>query len=147
MLADLCRRLTGCFESVEVFKPLSGSLPTAAQTGLPENAVRLANRAVQDMLEKAQEKELTHGRHMYTTTFTAKDRARVGKNAAENGNAKAQRHFKELNLSESTIRLLQEKYLKELSQRAKAGDSTEVTQLGVAKHGRKLALGETLMLR
>ena len=37
---------------LKFFKPVSGSLPTAEQTGLPENAVRSANHAVQNMLEK-----------------------------------------------------------------------------------------------
>ena len=45
-----------------------------------------------------QRKEPAGGRK-YTTTFTAEDRAKVGKYAAENGVAKAQRHFKQLNLS------------------------------------------------
>ena len=67
-------------------KPLSGRLPTAEETSLPENAVRSANNAVQNM-EPA-------GGRKYTTTFTAEDRAKVGKYAAENGVAKAQRHFK-----------------------------------------------------
>ena len=75
-------------------KPLSGRLPTAEETSLPENAVRSANNAVQNM----QRKEPAGGRK-YTTTFTAEDRAKVGKYAAENGVAKAQRHFKQLNLS------------------------------------------------
>ena len=115
-------------------KPLSDRLPTAEETSLPENAVRSANNAVQNMQRKRK----------YTTTFTAEDRAKVGKYAAENGVAKAQRHFKQLNLSESTIRYFRKRYLNELSKRVKAGDSTEVTQLDVAKRGRKLALGETL---
>ena len=34
------------------FKPVSGSLLTAEQTGLPEIAVRSANRAVKNMPEK-----------------------------------------------------------------------------------------------
>ena len=68
-------------------KPLSGRLPTAEETSLPENAVRSANNAVQNM----QRKEPAGGRK-YTTTFTAEDRAKVGKMkyAAENGVAKAQ---------------------------------------------------------
>ena len=96
------------------------------------------------MLEKAREKEPTHGPRKYTTNFTAEDRAKVGKYAAENGIAKAQRPFKELKLSESTIRYFRKRYLNKLAQRVKAGDLTEVTQLGVVKRGRKLALGETL---
>ena len=68
-------------------KPLSGRLPTAEETSLPENAV-----------QNMQRKEPAGGRK-YTTTFTAEDRAKVGKYAAENGVAKVQRHFKQLNLS------------------------------------------------
>jgi hypothetical protein len=119
------------------FKPVSGSLPTAEQTGLPENAVHSANHAVQNMMEK----EPTGGRRKYMTTFNAEDRAKVGKYAAENGVAKAQRHFKQLDLSESTVCYFRKKYLNELSKHSKAEDSSEVTQLDVAKCGRKLALG------
>ena len=87
-------------------EPMSENLLTTdhEQTGLPENADRSADRAVQDMLEKAREKEPTHGRRKYTTTFTAEDRAKVGKYAAKNGIVKAQRYFKELKLSKSTVR-------------------------------------------
>ena len=93
------------------------------------------------MVEKAREKEPIHGRCKFTTSFIAEVRAKVGKYAAENGIAKAQRYFKELKLSESTVRYFRERYLKELAQRAKAGDLTEVMQLGVVKRGRKLAFG------
>ena len=53
-------------------KPLSGRLPTAEETSLPENAVRSANNAVQNM----QRKEPAGGRK-YTTTFTAEDRWQI----------------------------------------------------------------------
>ena len=94
-------------------EPMSENLLTTdhEQTELPENADRSADRAVQDMLEKAREKEPTHGRRKYTTTFTAEDRAKVGKYAAENGIVKAQRHFKELKLSKSTVRYFRKRYL------------------------------------
>ena len=68
------------------FKPVSGSLPTAEWIGL---AVHSANHAV-NMLEK----EPSSVRTTYAYNFTAEDRATVGKYAAENGVAKAQRYFK-----------------------------------------------------
>ena len=47
----------------------------------------------------------------YMTSFTAEDHAKLGKYAAENGVAMAQKHFKQLNLIESTVRYFREKYL------------------------------------
>ena len=44
-------------------------------------------------------------------SFTAEDHAKLGKYAAENGVAMAQKHFKQLNLIESTVRYFREKYL------------------------------------
>ena len=40
----------------------------------------------------------------YTMTFSAEDHAKVGNYAAENGVTMAQKHFKQLNLSETTVR-------------------------------------------
>ena len=63
----------------------------------------------------------------YTMTFTAEDRTKIGKYAAHNGVAATRKHFKQLNLGESTVRHFRKKYLDELSKHAKAGGSTEVS--------------------
>ena len=65
--------------------------------------------------------------------FTAEDRAKIGKYAAHNGVAAARKHFKQLNLGESTVRHFRKKYPDEVPKRAKAGDSTDVSTLEVAK--------------
>ena len=90
------------------------------------------------------EKESASSRHKYTKIFTAKDHAKVGKCATEYGNTKAQRHFRDLNQSEGIVCLFKKRYLNELAQHAKAGDSTEMMQLNITKCGHKLALSEIL---
>ena len=119
------------------------TLPTAEQTGLPEQAVSSANHAVKSALERE-----ANGRRKwrYTMTFTVEDHAKIVKCAVDNGVAVAQKHFKEPNLSESTVCYFRKKYLTELSKRVKA-DLSEVTKLDVAKSGRKVTLGEILHLR
>ena len=60
-------------------------------------------------------KEKTCCKRKYTMSFTAEDRAKVGKYAAENGVAMARKHFKQLNLSESTVHYFRKKYLTEVA--------------------------------
>ena len=103
-----------------------------------------ANRAVEKTLRGSDGDDDHKRPRKYTTTFTSEDRAKVGQYAAQNGVARALRHFQSLNLSESTVRYFRKLYLAEVSKRAKAKDSTEVTHLDVAKRGRKVALGEKL---
>ena len=59
------------------------------------------------MLEKEkcqQGEDLSSGRKCkYTMTFITEDCAKVGKYTTENGIAKMQKHFKQLNLSKSTV--------------------------------------------
>ena len=76
------------------------------------------------------------------TSFTAEDRAKVGKYASENGVAMARKHFKQLNLSESTVGYFRKKYLTEVAKRAKVGDSSVVMKVDTVKRERKVALGE-----
>ena len=90
------------------------------------------------------EKESASSRHENTNIFTAKDHTKVGKYATEYGNSKAQRHFRDLTLSEDTVCLFKKRYLNELAQHAKTGDSTEMMQLNITKCGNKLALSEVL---
>ena len=111
------------------------------QTEFPEQAVSSANHAVKSVVER----EAYGGcKQKYTTTFTAEDHVKVGKCTAENRVTVAQKCFKQLNLSESTVHFFRKKYLNKLSTCVKAGDSSEVTKLGIVKCGCKVALGETL---
>ncbi len=124
-----------CFAAASMsllyFKSSIG-LVIAKQTRLPEKAVCSANTALQHMLDEVRGKESASSGHKYTKIFTAKDR-QVGKYATETGITKAQRHLTELDLSESTALYFKKRYLSELAQHAKAGDST-VMQLDIAKH-------------
>ena len=107
---------------LKLFKPVN-DLPSAEQTGLPEHAVSSANRAVKTMLEKGKcQLDGPSGDHKrkYTMTYTAEDRAKAGKYAAHNGVAMAWKHFKQLDISESTVRYFRKKYLDEVSKHAKA---------------------------
>ena len=68
-----------------------------------------------------------------------------------NGVAAAQRHFSaelKTDLKESTVRTWKMKYLKELSQRRRAGTvDMEVTSLPSKRRGRPLMLGEKLDMK
>ena len=67
----------------------------------PAHAVSSANSAVKRALDGVYT-DRARRKRKYTTTFTPEDRAKVGKYAAQNGVAKAQKNFRKLNLSEST---------------------------------------------
>ena len=125
------------------------AIPTAAETGLPALAVESANSAV----AKFGKKQLHHQdapagswKRKYTLTYmyTDKDCAEVGKYAAENSVARAQKHFPDLDLGESMVRYFRNKYLVEVVQRTKNGDTTKVTKLPCGQRGRKVALDEKL---
>ena len=79
------------------FKP--NNLPTPEQTGLPVAVNTEANKSVQRVLEESTQAKK---RKKYTT-FTAEDRAAIGRYAAENGNASAVKKFN--GIGESTVRL------------------------------------------
>ena len=103
-------------------------LPTPEQTGIGERATKEANAAVGN--ELADRATGTSRKRKYTN-FTDKDRAMIGKHAAENGNLSAQKKFKSSfpDLGESTVRLFKTKYLEAMKQRAAKGDSSPVTSI------------------
>ena len=69
----------------------------------------------------------------------AKDRAQIGKYAAENGNAAAVHKY---GVGESTARLFKTKFLAALSAQMKKGDSEPVTAIAPGRRGRPLLLEE-----
>ena len=87
---------------LRIFKPL-GQLPTADQTGLPTHAVSSANSAARKRALDGEDTDRAKWKQKYATTFTPEDRAKVGKYAAQNGVAKAQKNFRKLNLKESKV--------------------------------------------
>ena len=72
------------------------------------------------------------------TVFDAEDRAAIGKYAAKNGNASAQKHFKSKfpDLGESTVRSFKKKYLSPLAVQ------TDASSIPTKCMGRPLALGD-----
>ena len=115
------------------------SLPTPEETGLPCHVNDEANKSVSGALKKESAAE----KKKYLTTFTAEDRAQIGKYAAENGNNAAVKKFHETHrVGESTERLFKKKYLTEINLDWREKHNTE--RLPAAKHGRKVLLGEEL---
>ena len=125
---------------LKFFKPVN-SLPSAKETGITDHAASSANHAVQKMLEKESckrgEDPSGDWKRKHTMSFTVEDCAQVDKYAAQSRVAVAWKHFKQLNLSESTVHYFRKKDLHEVSKRAETGNSTEVC-------GGKVALEEAL---
>ena len=87
------------------------------------------------------------GKQKYTS-FSAEQRASIGRYAAEHSNAATVKKFKsnfEQGVGESTVRLFKKRYLEELK-RAKnsvpVGDIPVVKEISVKTRGRPLLLGE-----
>ena len=75
------------------------------------------------------------------TSYSAEDRAYIGKYAAEHGPTKASRHFSSLferPVPESIARLLKKQYLMELKNKCRDGDIPEVKSLPTKVRGRPL---------
>ena len=92
-----------------------GELPTPQDTGLKAHTISEANKRVNGILTKDQptNEAGTLKKRRYSTTFTGEDRAKIGKYAAENGNASAVKHFKQAHpgLGESTVRYFKKSLL------------------------------------
>ena len=72
-------------------------------------------------------------------------KAEIGKYASENGVAKAARHYKDLDVKESSVRDWRDAYLKEIRAKrkeAKPGEEIVVTKLPCKKRGRPVLIGE-----
>ena len=123
-------------------------LPTPSEAGLPDSVTADVNQIVEKVLsdgEKGTEARRKPKRK-YTTSFSPKDRAVIGKYAAENGNAAAVKKFKTTHdVGESTVRLFKKKYCEEVQRHRIPGtEFKELTSLPERKRGRKVMLGEQL---
>ena len=91
-----------------------GELPTPQDTGLKAHTITEANKRVNGILTKhpPTNEAGTLRKRRYTATFTAEDREKIRKYAAENGNASAVKHFKQAHpgLGESIVRYLKKPY-------------------------------------
>ena len=105
------------------------SLPTPQQTGIGERATAEANAAVTEVIGDSGP---SNGRKRKRyTAFSDKDRAAIGRHAAENSNVSALKKFRSSfpDLGESTVRLFRRKYLETVKQRAAQGDSSRITSI------------------
>ena len=123
------------------FKPLD-TLPTTEQTRLSVHTVSSANSAVQRVLHE-QNVDRTRA-HKRNDNIHSGGPCKVGEYAAQNGVARAQNHFQQLNLKESTFHCFKKTCIAQVSERARTGNSREVTRLEVAKCGRKVVLRDVL---
>ena len=108
--------------------------------------VQCVNSRVKRSLEESQKSE--RGKY---NEYTAEERAHIGKFVAENGPAKAVRHFSDGKLPESTARRFKLEYLSALKDKVSDhengvfGDTPpEVTVLPTKAQGRPLVLGKEL---
>ena len=123
-------------------------LPTPEEAGLSPAVTREVNKTVEKALMQPAERGSSGKKRKYTT-FTAEDRAAVGRYAAEHGNAAAVKKFKAtLDIGESTVRVFKKTYLQEVKKLWVAGtDLDEIKSLPACKRGRKLFLGDELDCR
>ena len=122
---------------MSILQYFSSQLPSHKDTAIGEIATREANKSVKRALEKQQSQQ--QGKKIKRHThFTDIDRAEIGKYAAENGNASAQRYLKSKfpDLGESTVRSFKKKYL------AVVAKGETVTCIPSKKAGRPLNLGD-----
>ena len=127
-----------------VSKPDGVSLPSplgSLSLSIPTAAVASANAEVRHVMEAAG----TNQRKGPYNTYTAEQRAIIGKHALENGVMAAKRNFSkklQMDINESTVRRFKEAYLKERSRKRQVeDDDVSVNELPVKKRGRKVVLG------
>ena len=129
---------------------------------VPSRAIAVANREVEKELARRIKKTwtiqkvllfncyLTVLNHCYVTfacsSYSAKERAEIGKYSQMNGVARTARYFtRKLNktISESTVRSIQKLYQSELERKRRHGED-EIELLQIKKRGRSLLLGQDI---
>ena len=135
----------------------SSSLPSAKDTKIGETTTKEADAAISRVLAEKQPQQSSSspapdrpkvtGKRKYTS-FSAEQKASIGRYAAEHSNAATVQKFKsnfEQDVGKSTVRLFKKRYLEELK-RAKnsvpVGDIPVVKEISVKTRGRPLLLGE-----
>ena len=123
--------------------PKAGPLPSpsgALSARVPSLAIAAANREVQALIAEKENRSKKRGPY---TVFTARERAKIGKYAAEHGVAAARRWYlaqEGIKLNESTIRGFKRRYLQELSKKP----DVPISALYLKKRGRPVLLGEKM---
>ena len=115
----------------------------------PTSPTMVHSLSAKDVEAVNEARNLRKGREQYNV-YTAKERAQIGKYAAENGPAAAVRHFSKSlsrNLPETTARRLKAEYLATLKSAAAEGGkkaAVQVVSLPKMAVGRPLLLGKDL---
>ena len=132
------------------FKKQEGPLPNPEgplSSKIPSSSIRAANQEVKPLLVPDQAVGKTQKRGQYKK-YTAQEKAKVAKRAAECGVTNSIRHFaSEFStrpLNEGTVRVWVKHYKKELSVRKRGNKSMDVEALESKKRGRPLLLGTEL---
>ena len=122
-------------------------------TAVPSSTITAANKEVKQLLDQACD---DHDNTKTTSTskrgayerFTAEEKARIGKRAAEHGVTASVRYFSKVfpgrSLRESSVRTWKMKYLQEVAAKRRAGEEITVKELANKKTGRPLLLGVDL---
>ncbi len=110
---------------------------------IPTSAIAAANKEVKAMLAGSTQPTSKRGKYH---KYSPKDRAAIGKFAAENGVPAARRKYspKFPYINESTARKFKELYMKELMVRLEKNISTPIAELNLKKRGKPLLLGDKL---
>ena len=120
----------------------SGSLSGVIST----SRIVSANKELQKVIKESEDRTLRK-RGPYEH-FSAQEKAKIGKDAAEHGVAATVRRYQKLfpmrSVKESSVRTWRNKYLEELQTRNKEGREMVVKELPNKKRGRPLMLGDKL---
>uniref|UniRef100_A0A1X7ULT7 Uncharacterized protein n=1 Tax=Amphimedon queenslandica TaxID=400682 RepID=A0A1X7ULT7_AMPQE len=111
---------------------------------VPSSAIAAANKEVLEMkVDKAKKRRSKRGHYF---SYTAKQRAEIGKYASLNGTQAAKiKYSRELQITiESTVRKFKKLYKVELAKSRININSLPVTELSLKKRGRPLLLGDRL---
>ena len=122
---------------------------------LNSSSIAAANKAVEGILSGGsvmeenkpgtQQPDRTRGSY---EQFTAEEKARIGKRAAEHGVTSTVRYFNKVFsdrvVKESSVRTWKKKYSREITKRKRAGQELDVKELPNQKTGRPLLLGDEL---
>lgn len=127
--------------------PLSSTIPSSKISAINREVAKVLPPAGECTLgsENADRSKKSRGHYV---KLNQREKAEIGKNAAEHGVASTLRKFakKHPGLKESTVRLWRDAYKKELKVKARdlGNDTITVDELPMKKRGRPFLLGEKL---
>lgn len=122
------------------FLKLNENATTSSATATDDQEKRL-QCAVSEEISKVKETS-QRKRKAKNTHYTAEEKAKIGRFAAENGNSAAVKKFN--NMPESTVRGFKTKYLELLKKAGPMSNPSSVTRIDHKTLGRPLKLGSSL---